>query len=73
MKHRFLKALTLTVLLATASVTVPAVANAAEQTPSVINVTGYAEQEVAPRPISRLAWKALPMMSRRPAAKITWS
>ena len=48
MKHRFLKALTLTVLLATASVTVPAVANAAEQTPSVINVTGYAEQEVAP-------------------------
>ena len=48
MKHRFLKALTLTVLLATASVTVPAVADAAEQTPSVINVTGYAEQEVAP-------------------------
>lgn len=48
MKHHFLKALTLTVLLATASVTVPAVADAAEQTPSVINVTGYAEQEVAP-------------------------
>lgn len=48
MKHHFLKALTLTVLLATASVTAPAVADATEQTPSVINVTGYAEQEVAP-------------------------
>ena len=48
MKYRFLKALTLTVLLATASAAAPAVTEAAEQAPSVINVTGYAEQQVAP-------------------------
>ena len=40
MKYRFLKALTLTVLLATASAAAPAVTEAAEQAPSVINVTG---------------------------------